>query len=423
VNIKEVNIPKTAGCYLFKNEKDQIIYVGKSKFLPKRVTSYFQKNHKDQKTGRLVTEIKSVDFISTDSENEALVLEEDLIKLYKPKFNIKGKDDKTLHINLVLTKEEWPKLDLYYPKEECDGDTIYQFTSVSVARQVLEIISDLFQIRSCSYNITSEGVEKEKFKACLEWHLGRCVAPCVGGAKKLDYLFQLKMIKDIFTNGAKTTVKTFTKKMKWYSTHLEFEKAHEVKEKIDGVKKILTLIKPTETILRRKRCEELKELLGLKFVPLTIDAIDNSHTAGTGAVSGLVRFVLLKPEKSEYRKFINKSDTGGDDWGSFEELIFRRFKRLIDENKTLPNLLIIDGARAHLNLAIRELDKLGISDKLDVIAISKDDKHKANLIHTLDKDISIRGFSELAKISDEVHRFSIEFHRSRRSKDLFNKNK
>ena len=421
MNIKEVNIPETAGCYLFKNEKDQIIYVGKSKFLPKRGNSYFQKNHKNQKTERLVTEIKSVDFISTDSENEALVLEEDLIKLYKPKFNIKGKDDKTLHINLFLTKEEWPKLDLYYPKEECDGDLIYQFTSVSVARQVLEIISDLFQIRSCSYNITSEGVERGKFKACLEWHLGRCPAPCVGGAKKMDYLFQLKMIRDIFTNEAKTTVKTFTKKMKWHSTHLEFEKAQELKEKIESVKRILTLIKPTETILRRKRCDEIKEKLGLKFSPLTIDAIDNSHTAGTGAVSGLVRFVLLKPEKSEYRKFINKSGTGGDDWGSFEELISRRFKRLIDENKTLPNLLIIDGARPHLNLAVRELDKLGVSDKLDIIAISKDDKHKANLIHTKDSEFSIRGFIELAKISDEVHRFSLDFHRTRRSKNLFKK--
>ena len=421
MNIKEVNIPETAGCYLFKNDKDQIIYVGKSKFLPKRVNSYFQKNHKNQKTLRLVNEIKSVDFVSTDSENEALVLEEDLIKLYKPKFNIKGKDDKTLHINLVLTKEEWPKLDLLYPKDVLDSDVIYQFTSVSVARQVLEIIGDISQIRSCSYNITTEGVMLGKFKSCLEWHLGRCGAPCVGLSKKLDYLIQLKLIKDIFTNGGKTTLKNWIKKMKWHSTHLEFEKAQEVKDKIDSVKKILNLIKPSETILRKKRCDEIKEKLGLKFTPLTIDAIDNSHTAGTGAVSGLVRFVLLKPEKSEYRKFINKSGTGGDDWGSFDELIYRRFKRLIDENKTLPNLLIIDGARAHLNLAVRELTKLGILDKLDIVAISKDDKHKANLIHTLDKDISIKGFSELAKISDEVHRFSIEFHRSRRSKNLFNK--
>lgn len=198
MNIKDFSIPQTAGCYLFKDSKDQIIYVGKSKYLPKRVSSYFQKNHKDTKTAKLVTEIKNVDFISTESENEALVLEEDLIKLYKPKFNIKGKDSRTIRSKLVLTGGEWKKLELFYPGEEFEGEVVFEFTSGKVAREVYEAIYDIFKLRSCSYLITDENVEKGKFKSCLEWHMNRCSAPCVGLAKKIDYLHTIKLIKDIF---------------------------------------------------------------------------------------------------------------------------------------------------------------------------------------------------------------------------------
>ncbi len=420
MNIKDFSIPQTPGCYLFKDGKEQIIYVGKSKFLPKRVSSYFQKNHKDIKTGKLVTEIKNVDFISTETENEALVLEEDLIKLYKPKFNIKGKDSRTIRSKLVLSDGDWKKIELFYPQEDFSGQVLAEFTSGKIANEVLETIHDIFNLRSCSYDLTEENINKGKFKSCLEWHLGRCSAPCVGLGNKIDYLFSIKLIKDIFAFNFKTSVNHFTRRMKYFSDKLEFEKAQVEKEKIFKVKKIEGLIKPLKVIGQRKRIGEIQQLLGLKFTPTVIDAFDNSHTAGTEAVCGMVRFTLLQADKSQWRKFIIKSGAGGDDYGSFDEVLIRRFKRLIEEKTNLPNLVIIDGARPQLNVAISVLKSLDIYDKLDVISISKDDKHKANLIHlTNGTDISIKGYNEFAHILNEVHRFSLDFHRKRMSKKMF----
>lgn len=419
MNIKDFSIPQTAGCYLFKDSKDQIIYVGKSKFLPKRVSSYFQKNHKDQKTLKLVTEIKAVDFISTESENEALVLEEDLIKLYKPKFNIKGKDDRTIRSKLVLTGGEWKKLELFYPHEEFEGEVLCEFTSGKLAHEIYEAIYDIFQLRSCNYAITQENVERGKFKACLEWHMGRCSAPCQGLAKKIDYYHTIKLIKDIFLFNFSTSVKYFRQKMYYHSSQLEFELAQKYKIKILVIEKIKSLLKPVITIQKRMRCEEIKDLLGLSQVPSVIDAFDNSHTAGSDAVCGLVRFTLLEADKSQWRKFIIKSGSGGDDYGSFKEVLMRRFTRLIEEKVTLPNLVIIDGARPQLSVAVDVLNKLGIFDKLDVISISKNERHQANMIHlTTGRDIPVKGFVEFAHILNEVHRFSLDFHRNRRSKTM-----
>lgn len=420
MNIKDFSIPQTPGCYLFKDDKEQIIYVGKSNFLPKRVSSYFQKNHKDIKTVKLVTEIKNVDFISTETENEALVLEEDLIKLYKPKFNIKGKDSRTIRSKLVLSDGDWKKIELFYPQEEFSGKVLAEFTSGKVANEVLETIYDVFNLRSCSYDLTDENITKGKFKSCLEWHLGRCSAPCIGLGNKIDYLFSIKLIKDIFAFNSKTSINHFNRKMKYFSDKLEFEKAQIEKEKIFKIKKIESLIKPLKVIGQRKRTVEIQSLLNLKFTPTVIDAFDNSHTSGTEAVCGMVRFTTLQPDKSEWRKFIIKSGAGGDDYGSFDEVLIRRFKRLVEEKTNLPNLVIIDGARPQLNVAISVLKSLDIYDKLDVISISKDDKHRANLIHLSNgTDVSVKGYNEFAHILNEVHRFSLDFHRKRMSKKMF----
>lgn len=420
MNIKDFSIPQTPGCYLFKDDKEQIIYVGKSKFLPKRVSSYFQKNHKDIKTGKLVTEIKNVDFISTETENEALVLEEDLIKLYMPKFNIKGKDSRTIRSKLVLSNGDWKKIELFYPQEEFSGRVLAEFTSGKVANEVLQTLHDIFNLRSCSYDLTEENINKKKFKSCLEWHLGRCSAPCVGLANKLDYLLSIKLIEDIFTFNYKTSVNHFSKKMRYFSENLEFEKAQGVKEKILKINKIEGLINPLKVIGQRKRLTEIQQRLCLKFTPTVIDSFDNSHTSGTEAVCGMVRFTLLQADKSQWRKFIIKSGAGGDDYGSFDEVLTRRFKRIVEEKTNLPNLVIIDGARSQLNVAISVLKSLNIYDKLDVISISKDDRHKANSIHlTNGTEVSISGYNEFAHILNEVHRFSLDFHRKRMSKKMF----
>jgi excinuclease ABC subunit C len=419
MEIKNFFIPKTAGCYLFKDNKDQIIYVGKSKFLPKRVTGYFQKNHKDEKTIKLVTEIHNVDFISTESENEALVLEEDLIKLYKPKFNIKGKDDRTLRSKLVLTGDEWKKLELFYPNDKFEGEVLCEFTSGKLAHDIYDSIYDIFQLPSCNYSLTQSNIEAGKFKSCLEWHIGRCSAPCVGLAKKIDHLMTIELIKDIFQFNFSTSEKFFNKKMLYHSSQFEYELAQNSKASISIIQNIKKELKPIMTIKNRNRCLEIKDLLQLKYTPHVIDAFDNSHLAGTHAVCGLVRFTLLEPDKSQWRKFNIKSGSGGDDYGSFKEVITRRFTRLINEKIQLPNLVIIDGARPQLSVVVEVLKSLDICDKLDVISISKNDRHQANTIHlTNNRNIDIKNFTEFAHILNEVHRFSLDFHRKKRSKKM-----
>ena len=186
------------------------------------------------------------------------------------------------------------------------------------------------------------------------------------------------------------------------------------------INKIEGLINPLKVIGQRKRLTEIQQRLCLKFTPTVIDSFDNSHTSGTEAVCGMVRFTLLQADKSQWRKFIIKSGAGGDDYGSFDEVLTRRFKRLVEEKTNLPNLVIIDGARSQLNVAISVLKSLNIYDKLDVISISKDDRHKANSIHlTNGTDVSISGYNEFAHILNEVHRFSLDFHRKRMSKKMF----
>jgi len=359
------NIPEFPGCYLFKDEKGQIIYVGMSKFLPKRVTSYFQKNHTDTKTIALVENIKDVDFIISSSEQEALLLEEDLIRTYKPKFNIKGKDDKSRKWSICLTDEEFPKLEII--RNKIDDRKSLDFTNGLICKEVHDMIGRVLSLRTCSYVLSEENIQKNKFKECLDYHLQKCDAPCVSGISKFQYSIIVKQVNRIFD--------------------LDFS----------GLKK------------------DLKKI---------IEAFDNSHNQGDSNVAASVRFVNEKPNKSDYRKYNIKTFKGVDDYASFDEVLNRRFKRLLDEKQQLPDLVVIDGGKGQLNVAKNVFDNLGITEKIDLVSISKDKGHKSSIIHTTDgQTIEIKSdkiYSVLGKIQEEVHRFAIKFHREKQSKKLLN---
>ena len=192
------NIPQSSGCYLFKNKVGQIIYVGKSKYLPKRVKSYFQKNHKDQKTLSLVNEIVDVEFMTTNDESQALLLEDELIKSHKPKYNIKAKDDRSRRWFITLTDEDFPRLMVCNPSN-FTGEVLLESTSSNSCYEIYEMVHDIFNLRSCSYNLTDENIKNEKFKTCLEFHLGRCNAPCVSSILKFSYLKIVNEMKEIFS--------------------------------------------------------------------------------------------------------------------------------------------------------------------------------------------------------------------------------
>ena len=418
--LENLNIPQTPGCYLFRDSKDKIIYVGKSKFLPKRVKSYFQKNHEDIKTRKLVEKINSVDFIICQSESEAFVVEENLIKLYKPEYNIKGKDDKTTRQVLIIEEEDFPRIELARNTECKPNQILALFTSGRMANEVYDLIHQIFPLRSCSYNLSEENIESGKFKPCLELQISNCLGPCCGQVKKIQYQLMISQIKKIFDFEYESVKKYFKKQINYFSKTLQYEKAHDHLVRLKNLESLITKIEPLRLNKIKEQLIQIGKDLNFKQSPLIIEAFDNSHTNGLEAVSASVRYVMGQPEKSSYRKFIIKSNSGGDDYGSFREVLNRRFKRLIDEKIQLPNLVIIDGARPQLNTAIEVFKELKILDKVDLISISKDKNHRPNIIHTTNGvDVNIMALKDrylLGRILEEVHRFVITFHRQRRDK-------
>lgn len=420
ISEKLKNIPKFAGCYLFKDDKEQVIYVGMSKYLPKRVSSYFQKKHSDFKTKQLVESARDVDFMITSSESEALLMEEELIKLYKPKFNIKGKDDKSRKWSICFSDEPYPKLEVVRNKD--DDRPSLDFTNGLICYEIYDLIHDAFELRSCSYELTDENIESQKFKACLEYQMRRCLAPCLGLTTTFQYLNRIEQVKRIFELNFEKVKSDIKRIMKYHSGKLEFEFAQTQLHKLKVVEELEQKLEVVRLRKYNKKAFEIKRELNLDRLPLIIEAFDNSHHQGDSNVAASVRFVNDRPNKSDYRKYIIKSFEGVNDYASFEEVLTRRFTRMLKEKTQLPHLVLIDGGKGQLNVAIKVFDALKLHDKIDLISISKDGNHKSSQVHTRDgKSFGIMSnpnFVLLSKVQEEVHRFAIKFHRDKQSKKM-----
>lgn len=420
---KVKNAPKFPGCYLFKDDKGQVIYVGMSKFLPKRVNSYFTKKHSDFKTNVLVENIRDVEFQISSSEQEALLLEEELIKLFMPKFNMKGKDDRTRKWSLVFSDGRFPKLEIV--KNKTDDRPSLDFTGSQLAYEIYDLIHDIFELRSCSYELSEENISSQKFKPCLEYQMKRCNAPCIGNESTLEYMKSVFAVKKIFELEFKMVKKFLKSEMNRYSKTFQYERANDFLNKIKAVDSLETKLESVRIRQYNKKLFEIKKILGLKNLPTIIEAFDNSHNQGDSNVSASVRYENGRPKKNDYRKYIIKRDgNNGDDYASFEEVVYRRFKRLLDENKVLPHLVLIDGGIGQLNVVRKVFDQLKITERVDLISISKDDSHRSSVIHTTDGSrvdvLSNNSFTVLGEIQEEIHRFVIKFHREKESKKMFN---
>lgn len=395
--------------------------MGKSKYLPKRVKSYFQKNHKDQKTTSLVNEIRDVEFMTTNDESQALLLEDELIKSLKPKYNIKAKDDRSRRWFITLSDEDFPRLLVCNPTT-MSGEILLESTSSNSCYEIYEMVHDIFNLRSCSYDLTEENISKEKFKVCLEFHLGRCNAPCVSNIQKFAYRKMISEMKELFSFEFDKVRNRLRRSMKYFSDSTEFEKAQDMKNRMSIVDDLQKKLEPFRVRKYNDIAREFKESLGLINVPTLIEAFDNSHTAGDCQVSALVRYKNGKTDKSNYRKFNIKTVEGADDYASFDEVLNRRFKRLLDEKKELPSLVVIDGGKGQLGIAKRVFEELNLLSRIDLISISKNDKHQSQTIHLIDGssfDIPKNQFGFLlAEVQNEVHRFVISFHRQKRSKKV-----
>ena len=415
------NIPKSSGCYLFKDKKGQIIYVGKAKYLPNRVKSYFSNKNHSSKTKLLVENVLDVDFLTTLDENSALVLENDLIKTHNPKFNIKLKDDRSKKWYLTLTNGDFPRLEV---KNDTNLETepLIEVPSSSLCHEMYDLLHDMFNLRSCSYELTPENIENNKFKECLESHMGRCDAPCVNNINKFVYNSTITDLKQLLSFNFTQLRGKLTRLMNTFSKNMEFEKANTIKFRLNALDKYEKCVETTRIGGYLVLADDFKTKYGLKNTPIDIEMYDNSHTAGDCQVSALVRYTNGKKNTSEYRKFNIKTVEGPDDYASFDEVLRRRFTRLIKEKKKLPDMVIIDGGKGQLGVAKKVFEELSLLDRVDLLSIGKNSFHKSDIVHFCDgnsvKFENSKFFNLLASIQDEVHRFVITFHRKKRSKSM-----
>ena len=529
-------LPDNPGIYQFMDASGVIIYIGKAKNLKKRVTSYFSKNQSG-KTIALLRKTAEIRHIVVDNESDALLLENNLIKKYQPRYNILLKDDKTFPW-ICIKNEPFPRV--FSTRNPVRDGSVYfgPYTSGLMVKTLIGLIRQLYKLRTCSLNLTESNIKAGKFKVCLEYHLGNCKAPCVGKQQEAEYIENMDQIRDILKGNISTVIDHLRQLMSRYSSDMRFEEAQLVKDKIEILSRFRsksTVVSNTirnvdvfgmavesdnvyvnylkvvegaitqaltvelkiradeekESILgfaiteirqrldsdspeiilpfkpdilldrirytvpkagekqkllelaernaiyykleqKKKRMEHspqvrtgknlerLKNDLHMPDLPVHIECFDNSNIMGTNPVAACVVFKNARPSKNDYRHFNIKTVTGPDDFSSMEEIVFRRYRRMIEENQKLPQLVIIDGGKGQLSSAMKSIDKLGIREKVTVIGIAK----KLEEIYFpgdsvpiyLDKNsISLKIIQQLR---NEAHRFGITFHRNKRSADM-----
>jgi len=537
---KANNLPKTPGVYLFKNIDDEIIYIGKAKNLKNRVTSYFNKTVDRFKTQLLVRNIFDFDYITVNSEADAFLLENVLIKKHKPKYNIQLKDDKS-YPWIVIRNEHFPRV--YYTRQLIKDKSEYYgpFTSVVMVRSIIKMFKKLYKIRTCKLDLSPESIRKSNYRPCLQYHIHNCLGPCIGKQTEKDYSENIEQIRKILKGNVGIVIKELKSEMFAEADKLNFEKAEEIKEKIQllenyqshsivvgsnslnleiytissnekyayvnflkvikgaiirafsteikkkldesdaeiltsaiidireniqqGLDKTKEIIVPIEIDLniegvslhvpkkgvkkellelsaknlkfyRREKekqrtqadpnrraieiLEKMKSDLNLDEIPVHIECFDNSNLQGTNAVSSCVVFKYAKPSKKDYRKFNVKTVKGPDDFATMKEVIYRRYKRLLDEEQSLPQLIIIDGGKGQLSAAIESLQKLELEDRIEIISIAKrlEEIFRPNDPYPLYLDKNSITLKIIQQARDEAHRFGITFHRQKRGKEM-----
>src|SRR5690554_1101359 len=535
LTLQIATLPNAPGVYQFYDADGKILYVGKAKDLKKRVSSYFNKTVDRDKTKVLVKKIVTIKHIVVQTETDALLLENNLIKKYQPRYNVLLKDDKS-YPWICIKKEPFPRV--FSTRQVIkDGSEYYgPYTNTRTVYVLLELIRGLYPIRTCNYNLTPNNIKAGKFKVCLEYHLGNCLGPCEGLMSEEEYQENIDAIRNIIKGNFKNSLHRFKDQMNKYAAELKFEEAQQIKEKIETLENYQsksTVISPkinnvdvfsivsdesygyinflqishgaiirSHTMEIKKKLDETdEELLQLAIIeirqryqshskeiyipfpvelgddikihipksgdkkrilelsernakyyrmerfkqakivdperhqkrilaqmkkdlrlpeePVHIECFDNSNIQGTNPVSACVVFRNAKPSKKEYRKFNIKTVQGPNDYASIEEVVYRRYKRLLDENASLPQLIVIDGGKGQITSALKSLEKLGLRGKIAVIGIAE----RLEEIFYPDDPIPLyldkksETLKVIQQLRNEAHRFGLSFHRDKRSKD------
>ena len=403
-------IPNTPGVYLFLGKNKEVLYIGKASNLRKRIASYFQKKYHPPRINALVSQVRDLDYIPTSSSAEALIYEANLIKQKKPKYNIELKDDKSYPFLKLTINEKFPQL-IITRKKLKDGALYYgPYTNVGLLRKALSVIRRIFLLRYCK-NLPK--------KPCLKAHIQTCLAPCNGRISKTEYRKIANEVRLFLEGRKRDLIKKLSDKMQKVSKNLEYEKALVLRNKIEALSAMWKGRVPPPPL--NKEISELKSVLGLQTMPARIEAFDISNIHGKEAVGSMISFFSGKPQKDEYRRFRIKSVAGINDYSMIREIMRRRYTRLLREKNRLPDLILIDGGRAHLNVAKNELTKIeGGALKIPVISIAKGKEHiyaegKARPLKLSRRHPALK---LIMRMRDEAHRFAISYHKLLRSKDL-----
>lgn len=417
-------LPPHPGIYKFIDKNRSIIYIGKAYCLKKRLRQYFKKfDDDDIKTKTIIDNAVDLEFTVVKNEYQALLLENELIKKHQPKFNLRLRDDKT-YPYLKITKDEFPSLQITRKIKDDGGIYFGPYTSVRYLRKTLKALRGIFPLRDCKVNIK----DKKGKSPCLDYSLKICGGPCVGQVDKNEYKKLVKKVVFFLEGNYKKIISILKKDMKKASTLREFEKAKVLRDKIHSIEKIkmeeasrlekyiYQELLPKREINYEKVANNLKKYLQLSSAPLIIEGIDISNIGGKYPTGAVVVFEKGVPNKNEYRKYKIKNDTRRDDYQMIKEVVGRRYKRLLKENKRMPDLLIIDGGRGHLNSARSVLEKLGMS--FDVISLAKERegiflKNRPSPLYLLEDAEELH---LLQNIRNEAHRFARKYHLKLREK-------
>jgi excinuclease ABC subunit C len=532
------SLPDGPGVYQYYDKEDKILYVGKAKNLKKRVASYFNKIHDTAKTNVLVKKIVTIKHIVVPTETDALLLENNLIKTLQPRYNVMLRDDKT-YPWICIKKEAFPRI---FPTRRMvkDGSEYYgPYTCFKTVNTILDLIKELYPLRTCNFDLSQKNIENNKFKVCLEYHIGNCKGPCEGHETVENYQKQVDAIREILKGNFKESQREFKRLMNDFASKMQFEEAQKVKVKIDVLENYQsrsTIINPKITnidvfsivsdesaayvnflqishgsIIRSHtldikkkldesdeellelaiielrdrfhllskeiivpfpvhlgenikitvpqlgdkkqildlsirnakfyRIDQLKQLqivdperhsnrimaqmqkdLRLSVEPRHIECFDNSNIQGTNPVAACVVFKDGKPSKKDYRHFNIKTVVGPDDFASMEEVVYRRYKRMLEENQPLPQLIIIDGGKGQLSSALKSIDELGLRGKIAIIGIAKrlEELYYPGDSVPLYLDKKSETLKVIQHLRNEAHRFGITFHRDKRSKSALN---
>jgi len=402
------NIPASPGVYLFYDEKGRTIYIGKALNLKKRVLSYFQSKIPNPRIELMISNAKRIDYIPTSSDEEALIYEASLIKERKPKYNIALRDDKSYPYLKLTVREDYPRL-IITREIKKDGSLYYgPFTNVKLLRRAVSMMKRIFPLRVC------DSIPK---KECLYFHFSQCLAPCIN--RNINKLYRDAVIDiKLFLRGKKTIlIKRLSKRMKRYAKKMQYEEALKIRDQIDALSAITGTRKSISAT--SSDLKELKDLLNLKQIPARIEAFDVSNISGQGAVGSMVTFFNGMPFKNDYRRFKIKTVKETDDYAMIREIVKRRYARLLSEKKKMPDLILIDGGKGHLNTALDELKKIGL--KIPVASIAKRPERIffEGKLEYVNMPYDSKAFRLIQRVRDEAHRFAISYQKIVRKKELF----